>query len=120
MRNHVELGRRGEDLAAEYLEASGYEILDRNWHCRWGEIDLVAARDGALVCVEVKTRSSVLAGHPLDAITDEKLQRMRRVAGAWRRGHPDARGRLQLDVIAILIRPDGLVDFSHLQAIGLQ
>ena len=67
------LGRRGEAIAARHLEAAGLVIVERNWRCTHGEIDIVARDGGDLVFVEVKTRSSVEYGHPLEAITPIKL-----------------------------------------------
>ena len=98
------LGRSGEARAAAYLREGGYEILDQNWRCRDGEIDIVAERDGALVIVEVKTRRGVGFGHPFDSITAQKLTRLHRLAVAWAVAHPQqARGReLRVDAISVL------------------
>lgn len=98
------LGRAGEARAAAYLRERGYRILDQNWRCRDGEIDLVATRDGQLVFVEVKTRRGAGFGHPFDAITRRKLARLQRLAVAWAVAHPDAsRGRtLRVDAVAVL------------------
>ena len=77
------LGRSGEDLAVDHLEAQGYTILDRNWRCSIGEVDIVAREGATTVVVEVKTRSGSGFGHPLEAITPVKLARLRRLAAAW-------------------------------------
>ncbi len=88
------LGRAGEDRAAQYLEERGYAVLDRNWRIRDGEIDLVVARPGELVIVEVKTRRGSGFGHPFEAIDARKQQRLWRLAVAWIAAHPDeAQGR---------------------------
>ena len=68
MRAKDVLGRRGEDLAAGYLEAQGMRIVDRNWRCSEGEIDIVALDGDALVIAEVKTRKSLAYGHPFEAV----------------------------------------------------
>ena len=80
-----ELGAWGEEKAAAYLISLGVRILARNWRCRYGEIDIVAFQPdlGAILAVEVKTRRSVQAGIPEEAITSEKLQRMRMLIVAW-------------------------------------
>ena len=98
-----DLGRAGEERAVAHLSASGYRIVDRNWRCEQGEIDVVAERDGVLVVVEVKTRSSERYGHPFEAIDRRKAARLWRLAMAWIAAHPDAvRGRrLRLDAIAV-------------------
>lgn len=111
------LGARGEQLAAAHLEAAGYDILDRNWRCRHGELDIVAAQAGELVFVEVKTRSGTGYGHPLEAITAVKLGRLRQLAAAWCEVH-DTRGRMRLDAIGVIAPPIGAVTLQHVRGIG--
>lgn len=82
-----DLGRRGEDLAAQFLSDAGYTIIDRNWRCPRGEIDLVARDGNDTVFIEVKTRSSTAFGHPFEAITTQKLARLKRLAHAWCDAH---------------------------------
>jgi putative endonuclease len=119
MTNNVERGRRGEEIAAEYLEGVGYRILRRNWRCRQGEIDIVAAEGDAVVVVEVKTRFGHGAGHPLEAVTPSKLARLRLLAGAWLLQNPDAHGRsIQIDVIGITLRPDGSHELLHFEQVS--
>ena len=112
-----DLGRRGENLAADHLTASGYEIVERNWRCTQGEIDIVASKDNEIVFVEVKTRTSVAFGHPLEAITVAKLARLRRLAGAWCQAHPDARASVRIDAIAIIAPTRGLIEIEHLERV---
>jgi putative endonuclease len=112
-----ELGRRGENLAGDHLVATGYQILERNWRCTQGEIDIVAFKDNEVVFVEVKTRSSLAYGHPLEAITVTKLARLRRLAGAWCQAHPDVRSAVRIDAIAILAPTRGLVEIEHLERV---
>lgn len=97
-----ELGRRGERLAERHLLARGYRLVERNWRCRHGEIDLVVRDGDALVFVEVKTRTSTAFGHPFEAITPVKLARLRRLAGVWCEAHPRERGRIRIDAVAVL------------------
>lgn len=112
-----ELGRAGEDRAAEHLRGRGWRILDRNWRAASGEIDIVAADGADLVVVEVKTRSSAGFGHPLEAIDDRKRARMWRLGRAWMQEHPDhARGRnLRLDAIAVTGRDPSTARLEHVQ-----
>ena len=78
------LGAQGEEFVADYLAGHGYQILDRNWRIKSGEIDLVAQDgDGLIHFIEVKTRSSEKFGHPLEAITPEKAARLQRLALGW-------------------------------------
>ena len=102
-----DFGRAGEDRAAHYLTESGFRVLDRNWRCPQGEIDIVAETSGTLVVIEVKTRTSEAFGHPFEAIDRRKAARLWRLAMAWIAAHPDAaRGQsLRMDAIA-LIGPD--------------
>ena len=115
-----ELGRAGEQLAAEHLTAAGYSILERNWRCAIGEIDIVAQQGSTTVVVEVKTRSGVGFGHPLDAVTPRKLARLRRLAGAWCEANPSLAERgaqgLRIDVIGVVAGRDGMT-IDHLEQV---
>lgn len=93
-----ELGRRGEDKAAESYRAAGYEIVERNWRCEHGEIDIIAASDAVLVFCEVKSRASNRWGTPAEAVTAAKQLRLRRLAAAWLASSPDRWPRLRFDV----------------------
>ncbi|MFT4235127.1 MAG: YraN family protein [Microbacterium sp.] len=113
-----DVGREGEQRAAAYLIDQGYEVLDRNWRLSTaGELDLVARRGSRLAVVEVKTRSSVAFGHPLEAIDDRKLDRLWRLACAWRREHPElaAGARLRIDAIAITGPDPSTAPLEHLR-----
>ena len=108
------LGRRGEAVAARHLERAGLTIVERNWRCPQGEIDLVARDRGELVFVEVKTRSSVDYGHPLEAITPRKLARLRRLAGAWCAAHPGVAASIRIDAVGVIAPRQGEVLVEHL------
>lgn len=99
-----DLGREGEQWAADHLRALGYDILERNWRCPQGEIDIIATIGFHLAIVEVKTRRSDRFGHPLEAVDRRKSRRLWRLAGAWVSANPErARGRvLRLEVIGII------------------
>ena len=111
------LGRRGEDLATAFLVDTGYTILDRNWRCPQGEIDVVALDGTETVFVEVKTRSSVAFGHPLEAITTLKLARLRRLAAAWCGVHPANHNRIRIDAIAVIAPRTGAPQLDHLKRV---
>jgi putative endonuclease len=108
------LGKRGEEIAAQHLQAAGLVIVDRNWRCSQGEIDLVARDGGELVFVEVKARSSTAFGHPLEAITVTKLARLRRLAAAWCDAHPGNHDHIRIDAVAVIVPTAGPVEVEHL------
>lgn len=96
------LGARGEALAARWYEARGYTVLDRNWRCRDGEIDLVLARGTTLVFCEVKTRSSTAFGTPAEAVTRTKQLRLRRLAMRWVDAHEVRPSAMRFDVAGVI------------------
>ena len=101
------LGRYGEDRAAEWLTARGYRVLERNWRCARGEIDVVAWHGRTLVFVEVKTRAGTSTGHPLEAITPAKAARLRRLVPMWFAAHPAVHARsIRVDAIAVHVDGD--------------
>ncbi|HVU92071.1 MAG TPA: YraN family protein [Jatrophihabitans sp.] len=107
MRVKDAVGRYGEQLAAQRLEADGLVVLARNWRCRDGELDLVARDGDELVFVEVKTRSSAAFGDPAEAVDRVKAARIRQLARQWiaaeRERHPDAGwSSVRFDVVSVL------------------
>lgn len=118
MTHNAELGRRGEQLAVDHLEARGMRVIERNWRCRLGEIDIVA-RDGAeTVFIEVKTRSSHDFGHPFEAITPLKLARLRRLAVAWCEATDAPVSRIRIDAVAVLAPAEAPALIEHLEGIN--
>ena len=112
-----ELGRRGEQLAVDHLQAVGYRILDRNWRCPSGELDVVALDGDELVVVEVKTRSGVGYGDPLEAVTARKMTRLCVLAGRWRRAHPRVRARrTRIDLIGVVLGRHRPPVIDHMKA----
>lgn len=112
------LGAYGEAVAERHLSAQGMQVLDRNWRCGQGEIDLVLRDGDVLVICEVKTRSSSACGTPHEAITDAKLDRLRRLGDAW----VEARGlhprEMRIDLVAILRPRRGAAFVDHVAGIG--
>jgi putative endonuclease len=96
------LGRWAEERVARWYEAAGYDVVARNWRCREGELDLVVARPGVLVFVEVKARTSTAYGSPAAAVTWQKQQRLRRLALRFLEEVPGAGRRLRFDVACVL------------------
>ncbi|MDR1393206.1 MAG: YraN family protein [Bifidobacteriaceae bacterium] len=117
--SRLELGRYGEDVAAAYLSLKGWQILDRNWRCRRGELDLVAQPEpGSLAFVEVKTRSSDTCGPPEGAVTAQKLSRLRGLVSAWLTEHEQAAKNLRIDVIAVTVGGELGRSIEHFEAVG--
>jgi len=119
MRPSMQLGQDGEELAAQHLTEDGFTVLDRNWRCREGELDIVARDpDGTLVFCEVKTRSSALFGLPAEAVGRVKANRIRQLALRWLDDHPAARSAadIRFDVVSV-VRPRGFApELQHLRA----
>lgn len=111
------LGQYGEQRACDYLVRQGYKILDRNARTRSGELDIVASQDGTLVFIEVKTRTSQIAGHPLESITQSKMARIRRLAAAWCMVKQVPNTQVRFDAIAVLVL-GGRVSIEHLKQVG--
>ncbi|HEV3134028.1 MAG TPA: YraN family protein [Acidimicrobiia bacterium] len=101
------LGIAGEDAVAEWYEAAAYEVLDRNWRCREGELDLVVRRETTLVFCEVKTRASTRFGAPVEAVTATKQRRLRTLASRWLAEHDARRRTLRFDVASVTRASDG-------------
>ena len=119
MRATDAVGRYGEQVAVDHLVRSGYRVLDRNWRCRWGELDVVAADAGCLVVVEVKTRRSASAGHPLESVTPLKVARLRRLTTAWLDEHRDRWwDDIRIDVVAVMRPARGPASVEHVQGVG--
>lgn len=98
-----EIGDIGEGIAAEYLEGLGYQLLDRNYKTRYGELDLIMMDSEDIVFVEVKTRTSDTFGTPESSISAGKLERLQNAALLWLQEHLEASDDWRIDVIAIVI-----------------
>lgn len=132
-----ETGSRGEDIAARYLVDRGWLILERNWRPGRGaglrgELDIIAldpepgpehpeagpAPRPGLVVVEVKTRTSLRAGAPAEAVDTLKLARLRALAGAWAAGSTVEHEGLRIDVVSVLLRPGQPAVLRHHRGVG--
>ncbi|MBE6481194.1 MAG: YraN family protein [Actinomyces ruminicola] len=120
------IGQRGEAIAARYLSDQGWHILDRNWRPGpglRGEVDIVAlqpqpAGRGILVIVEVKTRTSTVAGPPAAAVGPLKLLRLRSLAGACAAAHPVPHAGMRLDVVSVQLRAGLPALLRHHRGVG--
>lgn len=112
------LGAYGERLAARHLAGLGMTVLDRNWRCRGGELDLVL-RDGEdLVVCEVKARRGVGFGHPLEAVGEVKVARLRQAAMLWVEAHDVVPGGIRIDLVGVLLPRRGLAVIEHVRGVG--
>jgi putative endonuclease len=127
LRPAAALGRYGEALAVRYLREQGMEVLDRNWRCEHGEVDVVARDGDCLVICEVKTRRSSGFGEPVEAVTFAKAVRLRRLAAAYlahasaeatARGGAARAAEVRVDVVGILCRPGRPAVVRHVVGVG--
>jgi putative endonuclease len=118
MADKDDLGRLGEQLAAEYLQQAGIRVLDRNWRCADGELDIVAAERRVLVACEVKTRSGVAFGSPLEAISRRKQARLRRLAVSWIQAHGVLFDEVRIDVIGLVRDRAGHFTIEHVRGVA--
>lgn len=114
------LGRDGEDIAVAHLEAQGWQIIERNWRCPSGELDIVAWDEGerTLVFVEVKSRSSTAYGQAIEAISWRKLAKLRELATLWLRSSGSRVPNIRLDAVGVLMPWGSAPELTHLQGIG--
>lgn len=106
MSDRQTIGRKGEDIAAEYLTQRGCEVLERNVRTAYGEIDLVVMKGSSLVFVEVKTRTNRAYGYPETGITETKMMHMVNCAENYLQEHPEYSIAWQLDVISVELDKD--------------
>jgi putative endonuclease len=107
------LGRYGEDVAARHLEADGFVVIERNWSCDLGELDIVARDGDVLVVCEVKTRRSASHGTPFEAVTQRKLHRIERLGLRWMRERGVRPASMRVDVVSVLRPTSGPTIVEH-------
>lgn len=116
------VGHRGEDLAVAELERRGLRVLERNWRCRLGEIDIIAIEgEGAgrtIVFCEVKCRSGLGYGDPLEAITYQKLRRLRQLSAEWLAVNGPSAVGIRLDAVGVLLQSGREPEVRHVRGIG--
>ena len=118
--SRAEIGALGEQLAVDYLGQLGLRVVVRNWRCRYGELDIIAADDAAraVVFVEVKTRTGDQFGGVEQAVTPAKVRRLRRLAGLWLAQQQGSWATVRIDVIAIRIGRRRTPEITHIQGVG--
>jgi len=110
------LGERGEDAAVAYLERTGFTIVERNWRCPAGEVDIIALDEDTLVLCEVKTRKGVSKGTPEDAVTPTKQKRYKRLAAAYVQFAGLDAVNVRFDVITLLVLAEDRALLRHHRA----
>ena len=112
------LGRYGEELAADFLQSHGMDVLARNWRCSEGELDLVLRdRDGTVVFCEVKTRAGTGFGEPAEAVGRVKARKLRVLACRWLLEHrPPGSAEIRFDVVSVVRRRGQAPALTHLRA----
>jgi putative endonuclease len=118
MRHKQALGAHGEAIAARHLVQRGMVVLDRNWRCPDGEIDLVLRDGQVLVVCEVKTRRSTAYGTPLEAVTATKAARLRRLAAQWVAAHDLRVPDVRIDLVGIVCPHDAPPVIDHVTGVG--
>jgi putative endonuclease len=114
-RRHI-LGKYGEEVAASYLQNLGYELVERNFQSRAGEIDIVLRHQDSWVFVEVKTRNSHNHASGLEAVDETKLARMRRTMADWLQARGVTAGKIRMEVVSVLVHAGG-VTFDHIKQV---
>lgn len=112
------LGSYGERVAAQRLIGLGMVLVDRNWRCDLGEVDLVLRDGEVIVFCEVKTRSSTTYGHPLEAVTPAKGARLRRLAARWLAEHDVHSHDVRIDLVGVLLAARGAAEVEHVRGVG--
>jgi putative endonuclease len=112
------VGRYGEDLAARYLSTHGFVVLERNWRCESGEIDIVAREGDTLVICEVKTRRGLNYGTPLESITYRKLATLRKLSGRWLQTHQLRPAGIRIDIISVLFDHNTPPTVDHVRGVA--
>jgi len=102
-----ELGKKGEEVALPFLKKNGYRIVERNYVCKMGEVDIIAKEKDTLAFIEVKTRTSNAFGPPQLAVTPSKQMQLSKAAWSFLKEKRIENVRARFDVVAILIRPEG-------------
>ncbi|MGH3465090.1 MAG: YraN family protein [Kribbellaceae bacterium] len=118
MRTTDAVGQYGEEVAARYLQEAGFAILERNWRCDFGEIDIVARDGRVLVICEVKTRRGTDYGSPQEAVTWRKLARLRKLAAQWLSEHEVTPDEVRIDVVGVVRPHTGPAVVEHLRGVA--
>ena len=112
-------GNRGEQLAYDYLKKKGFQIIERNFRIRGGEIDIIAIKDKTLIFVEVKTRTSTQFGTALEAITAWKLKSLIKTSQFYKIKRPNLPDAMRIDAVCVMLDlQDELISIEHTENIS--
>ncbi len=114
------VGKKGEDIACNFLESNGYEIIERNFRTKYGELDIIASKDGILVFVEVKAKTDTRTGMPYETVNKNKIKHLMRAIQFYQLTHKVKDLKMSLDVISIIIGPDNRVkELKHFKSVDI-
>jgi len=109
-----ELGKWGEERGSEYLTSLGYNIICRNYRCRFGEADIIAAKDDLIVFAEVKTRRTAAFGSPSEAVNYKKRAKYEKLALYYIRETGQMDASCRFDIIEVMVLQDGTYNINHI------
>ncbi|GAA0134132.1 YraN family protein [Paenibacillus sp. YSY-4.3] len=111
-------GRLAEEAGARYLQEQGYVLLERNWRCRSGEIDMIGRKDGVIVIIEVRSRSehNEQFGTPAESVTPRKVKQIRETAAVYLHRTHQYNEPVRFDVLAVQMRRDEIISIEHIPA----
>ncbi len=118
MAKHIQTGKEGELLAVDYFSEKGYNVLHRNWRHKHWEVDIIASKNGLLHFIEVKTRTSLKFGYPEEKVGYKKLKYLIDASAEFLYLYPQWK-RIQFDVLSLLIKKDGTVEYFLLEDVYL-
>ena len=115
MSDRLSRGKLGEDITADYLCKNDFEVVARNYHSRYGEIDIIAEKKGCISFIEVKTRASTRFGRPIEAVTLAKQRKIHRCAEYYLQcnGLLERPPVLSFDVVEIIIEGTAAISINH-------
>lgn len=118
MANHNDTGKKGEQLAVDYLLANGFSLLHTNWRYSHYEIDIIASHNNILHFIEVKARRSEKFGLPEESVSNKKLQNLINAAEEFLYRFPEWK-RVQFDILSVSIRPGNIVEYYFIEDVYL-
>ena len=114
MAKHNETGVKGEEIAENFLQTKGYNVLHRNWRWERKEVDIIAEHNGLLIFIEVKTRSDSYFGYPEDAVDEKKQDYLKTAAEEFLYQYPEY-SQIRFDIISIITRKDIIQEIVHFE-----